>query len=189
MIDIFLSASIPLPIRDHGYYKSVDIIAIREAIKSLADVVLPIGRITFGGHPAITPLLALLIKDNGFDRSKLTLFQSRYFENIFPAENDQFVDVRIVEAGSDKASSLERMRHEMISSRKFEVGIFIGGMGGVEIEAEMFGRIWPEALMLPVASTGAAAAAIFQKRKYPNSLKDEFTYHTLFRRQLSNLMD
>lgn len=184
MIEIFLSASIPLPRRDSRYYASADIINIREAVKSLVDVVLPVGHITFGGHPAITPLLALSVKSAGFDRERFTLFQSEFFDGQFPEENSEFVDVRKVRRSDDRESSLKLMRQEMIQSRPFFAGVFIGGMEGVEIEANLFREVCPQAKFLPVASTGAAASLVFREGVYHRDLMDELTYHTLFRRQL-----
>ena len=38
---IFLSASIPYPERDKRFYNTADIIAIRDAVRALATVVIP----------------------------------------------------------------------------------------------------------------------------------------------------
>jgi hypothetical protein len=42
MIDVFLSASVPLPNRHPRFFETADVLGIREAVKALADVVLPI---------------------------------------------------------------------------------------------------------------------------------------------------
>ena len=63
MIDIFLSASVPLPERDRHYFETADVLAIRESIKALVEIVIPRGRITYGGHPTITPLLAFFVRE------------------------------------------------------------------------------------------------------------------------------
>jgi hypothetical protein len=65
MTDIFLSASVPLPDWDHRFFETADVLSIREAIKALVETALPTGRITCGGHPAITPLLALFVREAG----------------------------------------------------------------------------------------------------------------------------
>ena len=54
--NIFLSASIPLPERDPKYIDSADIIAIRDAVTALIDVVIPEYRLIWGGHPSITQI-------------------------------------------------------------------------------------------------------------------------------------
>lgn len=72
----------------------------------------------------------------------------------------------------------------MIKSRPFIAAVFIGGMEGVANEAELFAQLQPHTLMLPIASTGAAAADIFRKNTFPAELATELTYLTLFRRAL-----
>ena len=62
MRSVFLSASIPLPDRDARYWQTADVIAIRDSIRALVSVVVPTGQIIFGGHPAITPLIRLLVE-------------------------------------------------------------------------------------------------------------------------------
>ena len=186
MIDIFLSASVPLPERNRRYFETADVLSIREAIKALVEVVLPIGRITFGGHPAITPLIALFVREAGLDRNKLTIFQSRFFEGVLPDENALFHNVRMVEAvDDDRELSLHAMRTTMIESRPFRAAVLIGGMEGVVAEAALFSQLRRGAKILPIASTGAAAQDIFRQGRFPNDLETELTYITLFRRYFS----
>lgn len=185
MIDVFLSASIPLPERDRRYFETADVLAIREAIKALVEIVLPMGRITCGGHPAITPLLAFFVREAGLDSHHLTIFQSRFFEHTLPEENAEFQDVRLVDAvEADREQSLIAMRIAMIESRPFAAGVFIGGMEGVSAEAELFAQLKPNATRLPIASTGAAAADVFRGGIFSNEFETELTYPTLFRRHL-----
>jgi hypothetical protein len=67
----------------------------------------------------------------------------------------------------------------------FTSAFFIGGMDGVEREFEMFRHLHPGVPMFPIASTGAAAARLFNSderfpRTYPQ-LRDEISYLTLMR--------
>ncbi|AXJ90542.1 hypothetical protein DKP84_12315 [Acinetobacter pittii] len=62
MLNIFLSASIPLSNQKKCFYETADVLAIKEAIRSLVEIIIPHGRIVCGGHPAITPLLAMATK-------------------------------------------------------------------------------------------------------------------------------
>lgn len=187
MIDIFLSASVPLPQRDRYYFETADVLSIREAVKALVEVVLPIGRITFGGHPAITPLIALFVREAGLQRDRLTIFQSRFFEAMLPSANSEFQDVQMIDAvGNDQDESLLAMRTAMISSRPFDAAVFIGGMEGVVEEASLVRELRPNCEILPIASTGAAAAEIFRQGHYRGELKSELTYATLFRRRFGS---
>lgn len=185
MIDVFLSASVPLPQRDRLFFETADVLAIREAIKALVEVVLPVGRITCGGHPAITPLLALFVREAGLESKGITIFQSALFTGKMPSEITDFVDVRIVPAvGGDRKASLTAMREEMVASRNFAAAVIIGGMEGVFEELDIFLRRQPRATVLPLASTGAAAAIIHKNGEYDEQLSRDLTYPSLFRRRL-----
>ena len=185
MINIFLSASVPLPNRDRRFFDTADVLAIREATKALVEVVLPVGRITCGGHPAITPLLALFVRDAGLCQDRVTIFQSALFEGRMPVDLADFVDVRVIPAvGTDREASLTVMREEMVTSQHFEAAVIIGGMEGVLEEMDLFVRHNPSAIVLPLASTGAAAAIIHENGCYDEELVSELTFPSLFRRKL-----
>jgi hypothetical protein len=185
MIDIFLSASIPLPERNSVFFETADVLAIREAIKALVEVILPEGRITCGGHPAITPLLALFVREADLSPNQVTIYQSRLFEGRLPTELRDFVDVRMTDAiGQDRERSLTAMRQEMISSRSFAAAVFIGGMEGIFEERDLFIISHPAATILPLATTGAAAAIVYREGKYDPDLNRNRTYASLFRRSL-----
>ena len=82
------------------------------------------------------------------------------------------------------------MREEMIYQNDYIAGIFIGGMEGVEEEFELFSKSHSKALLLPIATTGAAAKIIFDKssHKFDNRLKTEFTYMKMFKELLRNYL-
>ena len=89
------------------------------------------------------------------------MFQSRYFERVFPRDNAAFERVELVDAiPKDRDASLARMREAMLTG-PFVGGFFIGGMEGVEEEFAMFSRTQPGFPAFPIASTGAAAAKLF----------------------------
>jgi hypothetical protein len=185
MIEVFLSASVPLPRRDRRFFDTADVLSIREAIKGLVEVVLPVGRITCGGHPAITPLLALFVREAGLGSDRLTIFQSAFFTARMPQEIAGFVDVRVIPAvGRDRKASLTAMREQMVTSRPFAAAVIIGGMEGVIEEVRLFTHHHPDAPVLPLASTGAAAAIIYQEGNYDEQLARNLTYPSLFRRSL-----
>lgn len=187
MIDILLSASVPLPERDQRFFSTADNIFIRESIKALLEVILPIGRITCGGHPAITPLLALFIRDGGLDSDRVTIFQSAFFAGKIPREVLDFLDVQITPAvNEDRSASLSAMRKKMVEHRDYKALVIIGGMEGVFEEHEIFVSTHPEAAVLPIASTGAAAKIVYDtgQGQYDKDLATNFTFTTLFRRKL-----
>lgn len=187
--NIFLSASIPFKDRPEKYYKTADIIAIRDAVIALATLVLPKYRLIWGGHPSITPIIYYVL--DKFDiniQNHVKLYQSRYYENFYPIENKGFENIEITEDVGDLPTSLQLMRTKMLGENIYEAGIFIGGMEGVEDEYKMFLELNPDAILLPIASTGGAAKIIFDNmRQYePQSekLKNDYAYMSLFQELL-----
>lgn len=215
MKNIFLSASIPLPERHPKYYETADIIAIRDAIISLTSIVLPQHRIIWGGHPSITPLIYYVIemsiisnlerKDRGAILSKeekeivdyklrseiqdhVTLYQSLFFKDKFPEDNNKFENIVFTENIGDIHSSIQLMREKMLSENEFSAAVFIGGMDGIEVEYKMFIEKNPGALLLPIASTGAATKIIYDNL-FPVELKNDrflkdYGYMSLFQKFL-----
>ncbi len=187
--NIFLSASIPLPERDAKYYETADIIAIRDAVIALTTVVLPNHRIIWGGHPSITPLIYYVMdKLNLNIQEHVKLYQSKYFEHLFPDDNNKFENVILTENVGDIPSSVQRMRERMFSENKFDAAIFIGGMDGIEVEFNMFREKHPTALLLPIASTGAATKIVYDTL-LPEEFKNErlvkdYGYMSLFQKFL-----
>jgi hypothetical protein len=185
-MNLFLSASVPLPTRNKQFYETADVIAIRESVKALVETVLYDAHLVFGGHPAITPLIALLLKGMPHElRRRVILYQSAWFENEFVEENEEFIDFRIIRAEEDRDASLKRMRDEMLRAKPFDAAFFIGGMEGIRDEYNAFHHLYPNALCFPIASTGAAALKLYREVT-PNrqDLIDELTYPTLFRNLL-----
>jgi hypothetical protein len=184
---MFLSASVPLPSRNRAYFDNANIIAIRDAVRALTMVVVESHiQLVFGGHPAISPMIRLQIAQTGTKvGDRVVMFQSRFFEREFPEDNAAFEHVELVDAiQNDRQKSLLHMREVMLA-RPFHSGLFIGGMEGVEEEYNMFLQLQPGVPAFPVASTGAAAAMLFERdkdlqRSHPE-LRDEISYLTLMR--------
>ncbi|WP_322549002.1 hypothetical protein [Flavobacterium psychraquaticum] len=216
MKNIFLSASVPLPERHPRYYDTADIIAIRDAVIALASLVIGKHRIIWGGHPSITPLIYYVIEkmivnnlkrddwnfpltDNekewvaselkGKIQEHVLLYQSLFFKDDFPPENEMFQNVRLTENKGDLPTSIKYLRHKMFTENEFSAAVFIGGMDGIEVEYNMFKELHPKALMLPIASTGAATTIVFDslasedEAKHERFLKD-YGYMSLFQKYL-----
>jgi SLOG cluster3 family len=132
---VFLSASVPLPSRNHAYFKTANIIAIRDAVRALTIVVSEKHiKLVFGGHPAITPMIRLQIAQSG-NRvgDHVVMFQSRFFQRQFPDDNAAFEKIELVDAvQNDREKSLQYMREVMLA-KPFDAGVFIGGMEGLRV--------------------------------------------------------
>lgn len=217
MKNIFLSASIPLPERHPKYYDSADIIAIRDAVIALATLVLGKHRIIWGGHPSITPLIYYVIeriiqnrldekevheildsaekKEVFFEELKMEIskhvwiYQSLFFKDKFPEDNEKFKNIIFTANKGDVHSSIQFMREEMLHKNEFAAAVFIGGMDGIEVEYKMFIEKHPEALVIPVASTGAATKIVYDNLSSDNEEKNErfmkdYGYMSLFQKYL-----
>ena len=65
-MNLFLSASIPTLDRNSEFFKTVDVFAIKEAIRGLVSTLVEQDiKLVFGGHPAITPMIQILLKNVG----------------------------------------------------------------------------------------------------------------------------
>src|ERR1700758_2434138 len=92
--NIFLSASIPLQERYARYFETADIVAIRDAIIALTTVVLPKHKLIWGGHPSITPLIYYVMEKLGLNiQEHVKLYQSLWFEHLFPEDNNKFENI------------------------------------------------------------------------------------------------
>ena len=181
---VFLSASIPLVERNPLYYETADVIAIRDCVNSLAKIVLPNFRLVWGGHPSITPLISSVLESIDVNiKEHVHLYQSDYFRQTFPVENESFSESLIITDNiGSRDESLALMREKMIVNNDFIAGIFVGGMEGVRDEFELFTQSHPETMVLPMASTGAAALKIYENGNFDDSLKDDYAYIALFYR-------
>jgi hypothetical protein len=189
--NIFLSASIPILERDAKYIETADIIAIRDAVIALTTVVLPHHRIIWGGHPSITPLIYYVMNKLNINiQEHVMLYQSLWYEDKFPKDNNMFENVVYTEKKTDIPSSIKHMRKRMFSEHKFEAAVFIGGMKGIEDEFKMFTEYHPKALKIPIASTGAASKIVYDKMISSNfkdtRLEIDYGYMSLFQDYIIN---
>lgn len=188
---IFLSASIPSPDIHSPYFQTADLVAIRDAVRALARVVLPKCPLVFGGHPTVTPLLRyVMYKLPDAANRNILLYQSAFFQDGFLEDNQHFGNVVTVASNTNRKFSLLDMRERMIKSHSFAAGVFIGGMGGVEEEYTLFKTHHPNAGILPIASTGAAARRIFHGigPKPDPKLQYDYIYQSMFKSVLSNYL-
>jgi hypothetical protein len=161
---IFLSASVPIVGRG-TFYKSADPFLIQCAVKELVTGIIKHKHIVWGGHPAITPMIWTICQDIGVNYSQsVTLYQSLYFKDRFPEENEKFKNVVFVDAISgDQDASLLSMREKMLSRSDLEAAVFIGGMEGVEVEYDLFKKFHPNSKALLVTAPGGAARKLAQR--------------------------
>jgi hypothetical protein len=185
---VFLSASVPDPRRAPEYARQADAVAISAAVTALVYVTLGRRLLVWGGHPAITPMIWAIAESLGIDYgSWVRLYQSRFFEDEFPDDNRHFHNVTFTQAvEGDVNGSLRIMRERMFRETRFDAAVFIGGMGGIVQEYELFRELQPKAAMFPVVSTGGATLDVARRMRTPkrSDLGHDLDYIALFHRRL-----
>lgn len=187
--NIFLSAGVPTMDRPAKYYYTADVIAIRDSVIALASTVLAAKgyHLIWGGQPAITPLIALVLERYELKmENKVTLYQSYEFEKFFPKENAEVGQIIYTEKKENAEASLLLMRRKMIGENDYAAAVFIGGMEGVEKEYNMFKEFHLGVPCLPIASTGAAAKILYDEHpgEFDKRLLTELSYTSLFKELL-----
>ena len=194
---ILLSASIPSEKRSEKYQENYTKIKnaqiqIDEAVIGLSrNVFQAEGKMVFGGHPSISPLVAMVATEFNINKEienesrkvteerAISVFQSRAFEKVIPKDTTSLFDLGYsdiiwtdsidgeefnvnIKGKPQCEKSLEYMRERMIS-RKHDALVCIGGMEGVELEFEIFRRIHPQKPVFILQSTGGASKILADK--------------------------
>lgn len=198
---VFLSASVPAPDRDVRYRQRGirrvphAALEIEEAVVSLARAVFSAGgRLVFGGHPSITPLVAMVAAEYAHPRAAerestprqaaetplVTVYQLDVYHDL-SSEATQImtalghakvieVPSEVNERGNDATlgslafpNSLAVMRTQMISESRPRAMVCIGGMEGVESEAEIFFETMRTRPIYALETTGGAAALLGER--------------------------
>jgi hypothetical protein len=185
---IFLSASVPDPKSAPEFAATSNSVAITSAVRALVHVTLGRRVLVWGGHPAITPMIKVVAEEMDVDYGKwVKLYQSLYFRDQFPQDNEQFENVLYTEnIENDREKSLRHMRERMFSEHNFSAAIFIGGMAGIIDESELFAQLQPGKDIIPVRSTGGAALKVAEtiKKDLSVDLLNDLDYVQLFHRKL-----
>lgn len=174
---IFLSASIPTPGRK-PFDEDIQIKRIRDAVLALVTVCRDRKfSLTFGGHPAISPLVHHAAESLGVMES-ISIYQSEFYREKLPEAAWKFPNLRWTEAGPDDQTSQNLMRDAMINPKhwQYDAAVFIGGMEGIYVEAQRFHLAYPEKVMIPLRSTGGASRWLREvlKEHFP---QEDFAWH------------
>ncbi len=187
MSAIFLSASVPIVGRSN-YHETANPFLIQCAVREMVIAVIRRHKIVWGGHPSITPMIWSICEDLNVDYSKnVILYQSQYFKDRFPEENQRFGNVIFTDAiPEDQEASLLLMRETMLSREDLVAAVFIGGMEGVEDEYDLFCRFHPNAKVLPVPAPGGAARLLAEMLDYFDKAgMDDIDFARLFHLHLN----
>ncbi len=183
---VFLSGSVPE--RDRGFTRVPDApFVIEQAVVALARAIFAEGgRIVFGAHPSISPLVASVaaeyfLPDQEAAERPVVIYQSLAFEKVLPKRTWDmyrfgYADLvwsrkmgnEYYEPG-DPASrkcplSLTEMRERMIVEQHPVAMVIIGGMDGVAEEIALYRKRAWKPIVYAARATGGAAAALFEER-------------------------
>ena len=160
---IFLSASFPSGERGQAF-EPYDPSAIADAVSVFTRAILEAnGRLAFGGHPTITPLVSMIARELSVQES-LFVYQSEWFvDQIVPEIGQIGLENRGTIVWTPRADtqpeSLRVMRHEMIdASREYVAALFIGGMEGIRDEYDLVRERSRRTPCIPITGPGGAAA-------------------------------
>jgi hypothetical protein len=171
-------------------------------------------QLIFGAHPAISPMVLDAARNAGAQPDSILIFQSDFFAGRIPGSTLELSDWsagrlfftpqqsadRLCDA---RSLSLTEMRFIMVSPSNLRGAIFVGGMEGVEEEAELFKSAHPTLPRYAIGSTGSAALDLFDRAsRYtspakphefagsltdPEVLKTSYSYSLLARKLLDDM--
>ena len=172
---VFLSASFPSGERARDV-RPFDAAAIADAVTAVVRAVLRSdGKLMFGGHPTITPIVLLIGTELGV-RHAVDIFQSEWFREEVTEETVALIEsgvgaIHWTPARRTREASLGVMRTQMLSFTRPAGAVFIGGMPGIRDEYAEFGRVCPGVPRLPILGPGGAAAQLsIEKEGLPDAL-------------------
>ncbi len=172
-VEVFLSASIPDPMRWNGPF---DALGITDAVVAVARAILFAGgRLVTAAHPTIAPLLLYVAAEQGPSISpSVLIYQSAVFDAILPDATRQFeaegvgrvirtaaVDGEVPDP-AQATQSLALMRHQMLSQEPLAGAIFIGGMEGIPDEYALFGNLHPRSPTYAFGVPGGSARSLVE---------------------------
>ena len=181
---VFLSASYPA----RKYKDLADSQEIASAVKALVKTVFHAhGKIVFGGHPSISPLVLMMAREFG-QCGRIEIYQSEVFDETISKATTRLQAeeygkiIRIpIDVGerarlganpnpADFPKSLTLMREAMLSQARTNpaAAVFIGGDTGLFEERTLFSVKVQGAPMYPVGAPGGAAREMAEAMRKDN---------------------
>ena len=190
---VLLSASVPSQERAERYRRVEDAaFEVEQAVISLARAVFSEGgRLVFGGHPAISPLVAMVVGEyreprfaeshNERRAAPVEIYQSRVFDGHLPddttlMERLGYASIRWIDAVNEERfapdapagvvqciGSLKYMREVMLERSHPDAMVCIGGMDGLEDEVDLALK-QPRRFPIYVLERTGGAAALLRER-------------------------
>lgn len=188
---IFLSASIPDPLRWDGAF---DALEITDAVVSAARAVFSAGgTLVTAAHPTVAPLLLYVAAElESVDAPRVLVYQSAVFDEILPEETLRFeaagigTIIRTPAAEGEPPDptqapqSLDIMRRQMIDETQPAAAIFIGGMRGIPVEHQLFNSLRPESPTYAFGFPGGEARSLAESTRLQSPLRESLANGTVY---------
>ena len=142
---VFLSASFPSGRRGEEV-RPYDASGVADAVTAIVRaVLLNEGKLLFGGHPTITPLVLMIGAELRVQRV-VDIFQSQWFSEQITEETRTLAELGLgtihwTQRCRTLEASLTEMRRQMFGFVRPAGAVFVGGMSGIRAEYELFGSI------------------------------------------------
>jgi SLOG cluster3 family len=198
---VFLSASIPDPVRWAGEF---DPLEITDAVVAIGRAVLSAGALLVtAAHPTIAPLLLYIAAElPPTEAPRVLVYQSAVFDAILPEATLRFEAegvgrlIRTEAAAGEPPDpaqapeSLAIMRRQMLTEAQPSAAIFIGGMAGISAEHALFHELLPDKPTYPVGFPGGEARALAEESdsRLRSLLIEGTIYPTLGRAIVSDIV-
>ena len=192
---VLLSASFPYGQRATRF-PPANPAEVSDAVVAIARAVMAAnGRLVFGGHPTISPLVLMVAGEYGANGQpeRVSIYQSRLFGPSITNETlalerlghgrIRWIDAlpgESISAGLENLGSLERMRRTMLEETQPAAAFFVGGMEGIREEYDLAREIVPAAALFPLAAPGGASAVLPIGRELPAHLRRSLRQSRLF---------
>ncbi len=150
------------------------------------------GRLVFGGHPTITPLVLMVASEAEYGRRAaettedahlVVVYQSRLFAPLVTDETLALErlgrgTIRWTDAVAGESPtgdlrhlrSLDLMRRTMVEETQPVAAFFVGGMEGVVDELELVRALLPTIPAFPLGAAGGAAGTLAAQGDLPETL-------------------
>lgn len=182
---VLLSASFPAKDRNPVFYQTAEPDELSQAIVALARAVFALrGKLTFGGHPSVSPLVMMISQEYADETSReplVYIYQSNVFRDslssatltmarlglgrIIWTPTAQSEQDRVGRTTDPRAfpESLAIMRRRMLRRRDIVGAVFVGGMEGIEREAAALASFRPATQVFYVGGPGGAARQLAEQ--------------------------
>lgn len=162
---VFLAASYP----SREYASTADSHEIARAVKALLGAVFhEHGKIVFGGHPSISPVVLMMAREFG-EKDGVWIYQSELFRPLvvqasLDLKEEGYGIIKFIKAEPGESpepgkctASLKKMRESMIAETDPIAAVLIGGDSGLGEELVLFRRRYPHRPVFPIGGPGGKA--------------------------------